>query len=95
MGYQVVWSYKAIDDVDAIASYIARDSVPYAAAVVQKIINVSRSLAKEPLEREVVEEFGEENLRQEFAYSYRVIYEVKDNVLTIAAVVHGKKLLDM
>ncbi|NEP45532.1 MAG: type II toxin-antitoxin system RelE/ParE family toxin [Okeania sp. SIO2H7] len=95
MGYQVVWSYKAIDDVDAIASYIARDSVPYAAAVVQKIINLTRSLAKDPLAREVVEEFGEENLRQEFAYSYRVIYVVKDDVVTIAAVVHGKKLLEL
>lgn len=95
MGYQVVWSYKAIDDVDAIASYIARDSVPYAAAVVQKIVNVTRSLAKNPLDREVVEEFGDDNLRQEFAYSYRVIYTVKDDVLTIAAVVHGKKLLDL
>ena len=90
-----MWSYKAIDDVDAIASYIARDSVPYAAAVVQKIINVTRSLAKEPLAREVVEEFGDDNLRQEFAYSYRVIYLVKDDALTIAAVVHGKKLLDL
>jgi plasmid stabilization system protein ParE len=95
MGYQVVWSYKAIDDVDAIASYIARDSVPYAAAVVQKIVNVTRSLAKEPLAREVVEEFGDDNLRQEFAYSYRVIYQIKEDVLTIAAVVHGKKLLDL
>ncbi len=95
MGYQVVWSYKAIDDVDAIASYIARDSVPYAAAVVQKIVNVTRSLAKAPLDREVVEEFGDDNLRQEFAYSYRVIYQIKDDVLTIAAVVHGKKLLDL
>jgi len=95
MGYQVVWSYKAIDDVDAIASYIARDSVPYAAAVVQKIVNVTRSLAKDPLAREVVEEFGDDNLRQEFAYSYRVIYRVEDDVLTVAAVVHGKKLLDL
>ena len=40
MGYKVVWSSKAIDDVDAIASYIARDSVSYAAAVVHRIINV-------------------------------------------------------
>lgn len=95
MGYQVVWSYKAIDDIDAIASYIARDSIPYAAAVVQKIINVTRSLTKDPLKGEMVREFEEDSLRQEFAYSYRVIYQVKDDLVTIAAVVHGKKLLGL
>ena len=95
MGYQVVWSYKAIDDIDAIASYIARDSIPYAAAVVQKIINVTRSLTKDPLKGGVVREFEEDTLRQEFAYSYRVIYQVQDELVTIAAVVHGKKLLGL
>ncbi|MDY7020592.1 MAG: type II toxin-antitoxin system RelE/ParE family toxin, partial [Cyanobacteriota bacterium] len=42
MDYQVVWSPKALDDIDAIAAYIARDSVSYAAAVVQRIIEVTR-----------------------------------------------------
>ena len=55
MGYKVVWSSKAIDDVDAIASYIARDSVSYAAAVVHRIINVTRNLISNPLGGEVVE----------------------------------------
>ena len=32
----VVWSPEALDDVDDIARYIARDSAFYAAAVVEK-----------------------------------------------------------
>ncbi|MGF1675799.1 MAG: type II toxin-antitoxin system RelE/ParE family toxin, partial [Rivularia sp. (in: cyanobacteria)] len=33
MAYQVVWSPKALDDVEAIAVYISRDSASYTAAV--------------------------------------------------------------
>lgn len=95
MGYKVVWSSKAIDDVDAIASYIARDSVSYAAAVVHRIINVTRNLINNPLEGEVVKEFGDGSYRQDYAYSYRVLYKVVADVVTVAAVIHGKRLLDL
>ncbi|MBP0006899.1 MULTISPECIES: type II toxin-antitoxin system RelE/ParE family toxin [unclassified Roseofilum] len=45
----VNWSSKALDDVDAIAAYIARDSTAYASAVVQEIIDVTRNLQQFPL----------------------------------------------
>ena len=95
MGYKVVWSSKAIDDVDAIASYIARDSVSYAAAVVHRIINVTKTLIQNPLHGEVVEEFGDTGYRQIYAYSYRVLYKVKGDLVVVAAVIHGKRLLDL
>ena len=95
MGYKVVWSSKAIDDVDAIASYIARDSVSYAAAVVHRVINVTKNLVHNPLQGEVVKEFGDESYRQDYAYSYRVLYQVKGDIVIVAAVIHGKRLLDL
>jgi plasmid stabilization system protein ParE len=49
MAYQVVWSPRAIEDVEAIASFIAKDSVAYAAAVVQKILDTTGNLNKFPL----------------------------------------------
>jgi toxin ParE1/3/4 len=30
MAYEVVWSPRAVDDVEAIATYIAEDSIAYA-----------------------------------------------------------------
>ncbi|NES67877.1 MAG: type II toxin-antitoxin system RelE/ParE family toxin [Okeania sp. SIO2D1] len=95
MGYKVVWSSKAIDDVDGIASYIARDSVSYAAAVVHRVINVTKNLLHNPLQGEVVKEFGDESYRQDYAYSYRVLYQVKGDLVIVAAVIHGKRLLDL
>lgn len=32
MAREIVWSYEATDDLDAIAAYIARDSAFYAAS---------------------------------------------------------------
>ena len=34
MAHLVIWSRRAIDDVDAIAAYIAEDSEAFAASVV-------------------------------------------------------------
>ncbi len=93
MGYQVVWSPQAIDDIDAIAAYIARDSISYAAAVVQRIIEITRDLSKSPEKGKVVQEFGDETIREQFAYTYRIIYQVQENIVTIAAVIHGQALL--
>jgi plasmid stabilization system protein ParE len=49
MAYQVVWSPRAIEDVDAIAGFIARDSPAYASIVVDKILQATRSLENFPL----------------------------------------------
>jgi len=44
MDYQVIWSPEALDDVDDIAGYIAKDSPQYAQAVVEQVITRSRNL---------------------------------------------------
>jgi hypothetical protein len=41
MDLRVDWSLGAIEDVEAIAEYISRDSEFYARAVVTKIVEVS------------------------------------------------------
>ncbi|MBN4000822.1 type II toxin-antitoxin system RelE/ParE family toxin [Nostoc sp. LPT] len=94
MAYQVVWSSKALEDVEDIATYISRDSTAYAAAMVQRIIDVTRHLSNFPFSGRIVPEFNDDNIREKFVYSYRVIYGIQGDTLTIAAVIHGKKLLD-
>jgi toxin ParE1/3/4 len=94
MAYSVVWSPNALDDVDEIAAYIARDSPTYAAAVVEKILDITRNLQTFPLLGRIVPESNEESIRERFVYSYRLIYQVQKETVTIIAVVHGKRLLD-
>jgi toxin ParE1/3/4 len=94
MAYSVVWSPNALDDVDEIAAYIARDSPTYAAAVVEKILDITRNLQNFPLLGRVVPESNEEYIRERFVYSYRLIYQVQEETIIIIAVVHGKRLLE-
>ena len=95
MAYRVTWSPRAVEDLESIAQYISADSAAYAAAVVKTILNTARSLSHFPQSGRVVPEIADESIREWFAYSYRVIYRIQDEVITIAAVAHGKQHLDL
>jgi len=94
MDYRVVWSPRALDDVESIASYISRDSTAHASAVVAKIIRATRILRRFPFAGRMVPEFEDETLRERFVYSYRIIYRVQAQTVTVAAVIHGKRMLE-
>jgi addiction module RelE/StbE family toxin len=93
MAHRVVWSQRAVQDLEAIAEYIAQDSPAYAAGVVRRIINQTKSLSRFPHSGRKVPEFDDENIRELLAYSYRVIYRIQEEEVLIAAVIHGKRLL--
>jgi toxin ParE1/3/4 len=93
VAYKVVWSPRALADVEAIAAYIAVDSSTYATAVVRTIVTSTRQLARFPRSGRKVPEFDEENIRELITYSYRVIYITEADQITIAAVIHGKRML--
>ena len=90
----VVWSPEALEDVDAIAAYIARDSVFYATAVVEKILGLAAALNRFPQAGRVVPELNQPELRERFVYSYRLIYRIEPQRILVTAVIHGKRLLE-
>jgi len=94
MDYKVVWSPEAIEDLQSIAEYIERDSEFYARAVVIKLLDVSRSIKNLPLRGRVVPEVEDDNIRELFIYSYRVIYQIQESKILIVAVIHGKQLFE-
>ena len=64
MVYKIAWSTSALDDVEAIADYVSRDSKSYASAVVRKIIHSTRSLERFPFAGRIVPEFDHEMIRK-------------------------------
>lgn len=63
--------------------------------MVQKILDVARQLERFPHAGRVVPELGDEAIREHFVYSYRVIYQARDNnTVFVTAVVHGKRMLE-
>ncbi|MEN8179214.1 MAG: type II toxin-antitoxin system RelE/ParE family toxin [Pseudomonadota bacterium] len=95
MDYIIIkWSPEAIEDLESIAEYIERDSEFYARAVVSKILAVSRKVPEQPLIGRVVPEIGDEDIRERFVYSYRLVYRIQDRTITVVAIIHGKRLLE-
>jgi len=93
MDVRVSWSPAALDDVDAIAEYIHRDSPAYASAVVGKLLEAARNLRTFPNAGRIVPEFDDDTIRERFVYSYRLIYRFQANDALVVAVVHGRRLL--
>jgi plasmid stabilization system protein ParE len=80
--------------VDDIASYIARDSARYAAAVVASLRDLARTLRQFPLSGRMVPELADETVREKLVYGYRLVYRVGAGVVTIAAVIHARQSFD-
>jgi len=91
MAKRVVWSARALSDVESIAAYISSDSPAYAKIVVKKIVKLTRQLARFPQSGREVPEFQDPWLRELLAYSYRIIYKVEREEIIIASVIHGKR----
>ena len=82
-----------MEDIESIASYIENDSPVYAKSVVSRIFEKAELLIDNPKLGRVVPEFDEENLREIFVYSYRLIYDLKKDEILMVAVIHGKRLI--
>ena len=94
MARALVWSPEAIEDIESIASYIERDSAWYAKAVASKIIETAETIPGFPELGRVVPEIGDPAFRERFAYSYRIIYRLEPERVLVAAVIHGRRLLE-
>ena len=68
MAYRLTWSPEAVEDVESIAVYIARDSSFYAQSVVNKILEVSRNIQEYPFMGRVVPEFNSVAIRERLVY---------------------------
>ncbi|HXF12404.1 MAG TPA: type II toxin-antitoxin system RelE/ParE family toxin [Terriglobales bacterium] len=93
MAAEVVWSHRALRDVDGIADYIAKDPAAYAAVVVGNIITQTKMLSQFPRSGRKVPEFDTDEIRELLAYSYRIIYRIQGNRIIISSVIHGKRIL--
>jgi toxin ParE1/3/4 len=94
MDYRIDWSPEAVEDVEAIAEYIARDSEMYAKSLVSTILDSVKHLSSFPRIGRRVPEIADESIRELFVYNYRLIYRILDDRILIVAVIHGKRLLE-
>jgi len=94
MAHRLAWSPEAIEDIEAIASYIERDSLWYARAVVAKIVETAEAILNHPELGRIVPEIDDRSIRERLVYSYRIIYRIEQERILVATVVHGSRLLE-
>lgn len=87
----VDWSDTAKKDLRNIQDYISIDSPYYGKKIINTIVNKADALENFPLMGRMVPEIMNESVREIFIYSYRIIYEIIDNKISILGVVHGKR----
>ena len=90
----MIWTQGAAEDLEAIAQYIAQDSAHYAALFAIDVLDATERLAAFPLSGRVVPEVGEATVRELLFGSYRIVYQVQADVVSILTVFHGARLLD-
>ena len=88
---QVIWAPSALDDVDAIAAYIARDSADRAALFVNRLMEATDALQEFPRLGHIIREINDPSCREIVVGAYRIMYKLQDGDVWITGVVHGAR----
>jgi addiction module RelE/StbE family toxin len=90
---EIIWTESALNDLDDIGEYIAKDSVRYAELTVAKLFESPDILETHPLAGKMVPELQNEAIRQLIIGSYRIIYQVDDDFRIEILTVHRSSRL--
>ena len=88
---QVIWSPSALEDIEQVAQFIARDSSDQAALFVARLIEATDRLGWVPLSGRTIPEIGHPDCREIVYGAYRIMYRVQDGDVWITGVVHGAR----
>ena len=89
----LAWSAAARDDLQAIHTFVARDSPHYADLLVAHLITAVDRLTTFPLSGRVVPEFQQEDLREVLHGNYRIVYRLHVDAVAILTVFHAARRL--
>lgn len=94
MAVRLIWLPEAIDDLDAVAAYIAHNSERYACEFVARVMARADGLRDFPESGHVTPEVNRDDVRELSAYPYRLIYRLKNEEVIVLAVLHGSRLIE-
>jgi toxin ParE1/3/4 len=92
---EIKWTSQALNDLEAIADFISRDSPHYASLFVMDITASVERLCGFPKSGRIVPKLKNPIIRKILFGNYRIVYRLKGRVSEILTVYHGSKLLDL
>lgn len=90
---KIIWTEPALNDLQEIIDYIAKDSFVYAERLGFKIVQAPKRLKEFPYSGRVVPEFYDDTIRELIYGSYRIMYKISvdEKICYIVAVIHGSR----
>jgi len=88
---RIFWTQAALDDLEGIRDYIARDSVHYAKKFVDDAFDAVGRLEMFPESGRMVPERYSPEFREVIFGSYRIIYKIVNCDVYIVTIIHGKR----
>ncbi len=91
---KVVWTRRALSDMEDIGEYISKDSTKYAKVVLEKLLDTASLLEINPLAGRGVPESNDKSIREIIKGNYQVIYQIRhESNVFILTVYHSARLL--
>lgn len=91
----LIWTRRAIEDVQSIRQFIAQDSPHYALLVTQQLIASVERLPAFPQSGRVVPEVNDPAVREVIHGTYRIVYRLIHGEIHILTVHHTARLLNL
>jgi plasmid stabilization system protein ParE len=90
---RIVWTRRAIEDTQAIKTFIAQDSPRSANLVVERRFAAIEHLPTFPESGRIVPELQEPAVREIIRPPYRIVYRVRQEEIHIITVHHASRVL--
>ncbi|MFC3116175.1 type II toxin-antitoxin system RelE/ParE family toxin [Cellvibrio fontiphilus] len=91
---KVIWSARAVMDLEDIQAYIAKDNASYAPVFAARLLKATRHLPEFPLSGRIMPEAQQSDIRELLFQDYRIVYRVTTKQIEIVMVVHGSRNLE-
>ena len=89
---QVIWSPRAVRDLDSIHEYVARDSSIYADLVIQRLVHSAERLREFPNLGRVVPEVARADIRELIVPPFRLVYRTRSDTVEVVTVFRAARL---
>ena len=91
---KIIWTARALADLEDIGEFISKDSQRYAKLTLEKLIERAKMVEQSPKIGRIVPEISQPDIREIITGNYRIIYQTTDIELAyILTIHHSSRLL--
>jgi toxin ParE1/3/4 len=91
---EIRWSLQAANELEEICIYFDKNSPQYANLFAFKVIESIQKLTTFPEIGRIVPEIENQNIRELFYKSYRIIYRIQQDCIEIVSIFHGSRIIN-